>query len=162
MTVMYAQQLSRRLCTSTTRPAILRTWRSLVARGHRKMRTRPSILITDNDEHVLLRLEHLLETAGFDTTVTWRVDEAHQLLRQRSYDLIVVGHYPPNLDAARILRQVGAQGRPACIVLHPPERFPFDAEYFYSLGAHAVLSRWGPELAERVRQLFPPAQATST
>jgi hypothetical protein len=27
--------------------------------------------------------------------------------------------------------------------------------------AHAVLSKWGPEVAERVRQLFPPAQASA-
>jgi DNA-binding response OmpR family regulator len=39
------------------------------------MRIRRSILVLDHDEDVLLRLEHLLETKGFDTTVTWRFDE---------------------------------------------------------------------------------------
>jgi CheY-like chemotaxis protein len=105
------------------------------------MPTRPSILIADYDEDVLLRLEHLLETAGFDTTVTWCAREIQRLLQQRAYDLVVIGHYPPNIDAARILRQVTGETGPACIVLHHPERFPFDAEYFYSLGASAVLSR---------------------
>jgi len=128
---------------------------------HKVMLTRPAILITDHDEDVLLRLQHLLETAGCDTTVTWRADEVRDLMRQREYDLVIVGHCPPQLNAASILRQVGAECQSACIVLHAPERFPFDAEYFYSLGADAVLSKWGPELAQRVRQLFPPAQASA-
>jgi CheY-like chemotaxis protein len=125
------------------------------------MQSRRSILVADNDEDVLLRLEHLLETAGFDTTVTWRLDDVRQLIEQRNYDLVVIGHYPPALDATRVLRQVTGDRRPACIVLHPPERYPLDAEYFYSLGAEAVLSKWGTEVAERVRQLFPPAQVSA-
>jgi CheY-like chemotaxis protein len=123
--------------------------------------TRRSILVVDHDEDVLLRLEHLLETAGFETTVTWRLDDVCHLIDQRRFDLVVIGHHPPHLDASRVLRFTDGDGRPPCIVLHPPERFPFDADYFYSLGAHAVLSKWGPEVAERVRQLFPPAQASA-
>jgi CheY-like chemotaxis protein len=125
------------------------------------MGLRRSILVLDHDEDVLLRLEHLLETAGFDTTVTWRLDEVRQFIEQKRFDLVVIGHHPPHLDASRVLQLTGGGRRPACIVLHAPERFPFDAEYFYSLGAHAVLSKWGPEVAERVRQLFPPAQASA-
>ncbi len=124
-------------------------------------RMRPSILIADNDEDVLLRLEHLLETAGFDTTITWRLDEVQRLLKLRTYDLIVIGHCPPQLDVARVLRQISSLRRPLCIVLYSQERFPFDAEYFYSLGAHAVLSKWSAEIATRVRQLFPPAEASA-
>ena len=129
--------------------------------GETPMGTRRSILVLDHDEDVLLRLEYLLETAGFDTTVTWRLDEVRQFIEQRRFDLVVIGHHPPHLDASRVLQLTGGGRRPACIVLHAPERFPFDAEYFYSLGAHAVLSKWGPEVAERVRQLFPPAQASA-
>jgi CheY-like chemotaxis protein len=115
------------------------------------------ILVVDHDEDVLLRLEHLLETAGFETTVAWRLDEVRHRLDRDSFDLLVIGHHPPSLDAGRVLQLANGSQRPPCIVLHPPERFPCDAEYFYSLGAHAVLSKWGPEVAERVRQLFPPA-----
>ena len=125
------------------------------------MGTRRSILVVDHDEDVLLRLEHLLETAGFDTTVTWRLDEVRHLIDQRRFDLVVIGHHPPHLDASRVLRLTGGDRRTPCIVLYPPERFHFDAEYLYSLGAHAVLSKWSPEVSERVRQLFPPAQASA-
>jgi DNA-binding NtrC family response regulator len=124
------------------------------------MSARRSILVVDHDEDVLLRLEHLLETAGFDTTVTWRLDDVRQLIERRQFDLVVIGHHPPNLDGSRVLQLTEGDRRPPCIVLHPPERFPVDAEYFYSLGAHAVLSKC-PEIAERVRQLFPPAQASA-
>ncbi len=115
------------------------------------------ILIIDHDEDWLIRLEHLLETAGFATTVTWRADHLKDLLARSSYDLVVIGHHPPGMDAAAVLRHRTGRPRPACIVLHPHE-YPFEAEYFYSLGAHAVISKWSPDVAERVRQLFPPAE----
>ena len=121
----------------------------------------PRILVIDDDEDVLLRLEHLLETAGFQTTVTWRLEDVRHRLDRNSFDLVVIGHHPPHLDAGRVLQLADSKQRPPCIVLHPPERFPCDAAYFYSLGAHAVLSKWGPEVAERVRQLLPPAQASA-
>jgi len=122
------------------------------------MQTR--ILVVDDDEDVLIRLEHMLETAGFETTITWRLDEVCHRLDRDNFDLVVIGHHPPHLDAGRVLQLADGNQRPPCIVLHPPERFPCDAKYFYSLGAHAVLSKWGPEVAERVRQLF-PAKATA-
>ena len=84
------------------------------------MGIRRSILVLDHDEDVLLRLEHLLETAGFDTTVTWRLDEVRQFIEQRRFDLLVIGHHPPNLDASRVLQLTGGDRRPACIVLHSP------------------------------------------
>ncbi len=122
---------------------------------------RPTILIVDHDEDVLLRLEHLLETAGFETTISWRLEQAQDYIEKNKFDLVVVCHYPPVLDAAGVLRRAASTRRSPCIVLHAPERFPFDAEYFYSLGAHSVLSKWAPEIEERVRQLFPPAEASA-
>ncbi len=129
--------------------------------GPQGTRKRPTILIVDHDEDVLLRLEHLLETAGFETTISWRLEQAEDFIEKNRFDLVVVGHYPPALDAAGVLRRAAGTQRSPCIVLHAPERFPFDAEYFYSLGAHAVLSKWAPEIAERIRQLFPPAEASA-
>jgi hypothetical protein len=38
---------------------------------------------------------------------------------------------------------------------------PFDTEHFYSLDAHAVLSKWGPDIVEHTRQLFSPAPASA-
>jgi DNA-binding response OmpR family regulator len=123
------------------------------------MHSQRSILIVDHDEDLLLRLEHLLESAGFATTVTWRADHLNDLLTNSTYDLVVIGHHPPDMDAARVLRHAACGPRPACIVLNPQDQYPFEAEYFYSLGAHAVMSKWSPEIAERVRQLFRPAES---
>lgn len=115
-----------------------------------------SILILDHDEDVLLRLEHLLETAGFDTTVTWRADEIAQLLADRKYDLLVIGHHPPETDAGAVARQAASRCLP-WIVLAGAREYPFQEQYFYALGAHAVLGKWATGLAECVRQLFPAA-----
>jgi CheY-like chemotaxis protein len=79
------------------------------------------ILVVDHDEDVLLRLEHLLETAGFETTVAWRLDEVRHRLDRDSFDLLVIGHHPPSLDAGRVLQLANGSQRPPCIVLHPPQ-----------------------------------------
>ncbi len=118
---------------------------------------RHSILILDHDEDVLLRLEHLLETAGFDTTVTWCPDESARLLAQRQYDLLIIGHHPPQIDAAAIMKEAESRRVP-CIVLDSAADYPFQEQYFYTLGAHAVIRRWASDLATRVFQLFPAAE----
>ncbi len=118
---------------------------------------RHSILIADHDEDVLLRLEHLLETAGFDTTVTWRADEVIRLLAQREFDLLIIGHHPPEIDAATIMREAVARRLP-WIVLDSAAEFPFQEQYFYKLGAHAVLRKWASDVGTYVSQLFPTAE----
>ncbi len=122
---------------------------------------RHSILILDHDEDVLLRLEHLLETAGFDTTVTWRADEVAQLLCNREYDLLIIGHHPPEMDASEVARQAASHRLP-WIVLDGAREYPFQEQYFYTLGAHAVLGKWAAGLAERVRQLFLAAESAAS
>ncbi len=122
---------------------------------------RHSILILDHDEDVLLRLEHLLETAGFDTTVTWRADDMEGLLAQREYDLVIIGHHPPEMDAGAVAKYAASRRVP-WIVLDGAREYPFQEQYFYTLGAHAVLGKWASGLAERVRQLFPAAESAAS
>lgn len=50
-----------------------------------------TVLIVDNDEIALIELERVLEGAGFNTTTTWDVNEAVQLLSTTDYDHILVG-----------------------------------------------------------------------
>ena len=76
------------------------------------------ILVVDHDEDVLLRLEHLLETAGFDTTVTWRLDDVRHLMEQRNFDLVVVGHHPPSL-ARNLGHSNGKVFRTSGMILNP-------------------------------------------
>ena len=48
-----------------------------------------TVLIVDNDESALIEIERVLEDAGFNTTTTWDVSEADQLLRSNNYDHIL-------------------------------------------------------------------------
>ncbi|MGH9523897.1 MAG: hypothetical protein ACRD3E_15335 [Terriglobales bacterium] len=117
------------------------------------MTHRWKILIVDQHEEVLLRLEHALETAGFDTTLAWHSDAFHRYFIEQEYDLVIIGHRPPEIDAGEILRLMG-DSRVQRIVLNGPERHPFEEEYFYKLGAHSVLPKYHADLAERVKESF--------
>lgn len=108
------------------------------------------ILIVDQHEDVLLRLEHALETAGFETTVAWHADAFHRFFIEHEYDLVIVGHRPPDIDAAEILRLL-AGTRAQRIVLNGPERHPFEDQYVYRLGADAVLPKDDIDLAGQVK-----------
>jgi len=72
------------------------------------------ILVLDFDESTLIRLEQFLEEAGFDTTTTWDINEALLLLETKSFDLIVVGDHPPEIDAYAMLC------RPQTVARHVP------------------------------------------
>lgn len=103
---------------------------------------RQKTLILHHDEIALLDLEHTLETQGCDTTSTWDLREAVALLRAKPFELLVVAHHPPEIDAAVVLR--AARGAPdlESIVLLPRLLHPFEQEHFAFLGASAVVTQW--------------------
>lgn len=115
------------------------------------MSNRWKILIVDHDEEVLLRLEHALETNGFETTLAWHSDAFHRFFIEQEYDLVIIGHRPPEIDAAEILRLL-ADSPVQRIVLNRDLRYPFEDDFFYRLGAHAVLSKSGAAMTEQVRE----------
>ena len=121
------------------------------------MADRCKILILDREEDVLLQLEHVLETAGFDTTVAWHTDAFYRYFAENEYDLYIVGHRPPETDAAEVLKTIAYRNVPS-IVLQGPARIPLQEEYFHSLGAHAVLSKWDARVAECVRRTLPAGE----
>lgn len=51
-------------------------------------------LIVDCDEDVLVALQHMLEGAGIDTTITWDHTEARTLLGNQPFDILLVGDHP--------------------------------------------------------------------
>lgn len=118
------------------------------------MADRWKILILDREEDVLLRLEHVLETAGFDTTVAWHTDAFYRYFTENEYDLYIIGHRPPETNAAEVLKTIANRHTP-CIVLNSHPRFPMQEEYFHALGAHAVLSKWDARVTECVRKALP-------
>ena len=63
------------------------------------------VLIADIDPDTLITLQHILEDAGVDTTVTWDEAEARRLLRTTSFDLLLLGDHPPEFRPEAVLRE---------------------------------------------------------
>lgn len=119
------------------------------------------ILILDVEEDALLTLQHTLENAGADTTITWDETEARQLVERKPFDLIIVGDHPPEIRAESILHDSSFQGaRHPCLILlgHVLER---DIEHFRRLGAMGVIPKREPlRVLEQVRKHWSPETVT--
>ena len=60
------------------------------------------VLILDCDPDVLTLLQHVLESAGVDTTITWNHSEARELAKNVFFDVILVGDYAPEFTVEAI------------------------------------------------------------
>jgi CheY-like chemotaxis protein len=111
------------------------------------------VLILDADEDTLITLQHVLEDAGVDTTITWDENEARQLVERTPFDLIVLGDHPPEIKADTILRDFNLHNAfHPCLILREIV-FESDIEYFRQLGALAVIPKRDPtEVLEQVRK----------
>lgn len=121
----------------------------------------PRVLILDTDPDVLITLQQVLEHAKLDTTITWDEAEARQLLHTRSFDLVLIGDHPPEVDALAILRDFGCPGIHSSLILR--ERvLENDTEYFCGLGAMGVVARRNPlAVLEQVTRALSPFKTTS-
>lgn len=84
---------------------------------------RKTILIVDDDEKVLIDLEHLLEDQGYNTTTAWSGREALQLLQSRSFDFVLLDGDLPDLTREELMRQAQQRSKSHWIVLRPQTRF---------------------------------------
>jgi CheY-like chemotaxis protein len=111
------------------------------------------VLIVDSDPDTLITLQHLLEDAGLDVTITWDETEARRLIECEIFDLILLGDHPPELDAATLLRAVSTPGASYRSLILRGNVFEKDIEQFRRLGAIAVVPKRDPFLVlEEVRK----------
>lgn len=104
--------------------------------------SREKILILDRDERVLIDLERVLEDEGFETTTTWDLQEALDLLACWDFDLLLVGDHPPEVRSAELLKTLRSRHiSTPCIVLQTTACYPFENQYLCWLGAHAVMPK---------------------
>ena len=96
------------------------------------------VLILDTDPDALITLQHRLEQAQIDTTITWDGVEACQLLGTAPFDLILIGDHPPELDAATILDALSFRGTCPPVLILRAVIDEKDAECFRRLGAIGV------------------------
>ena len=123
------------------------------------MEKRRRALLLDTDPDTLITLQHALEEADIDATVTWDEKEACQLVEAMPFDLILVGDHPPELNAAAILDEFSLRGTfPPVLILRGifGEK---DAEYFRRLGAIGVVpKRDALAVLEHVTRALAPVQ----
>ena len=68
------------------------------------------VLILDSDPETLINLQRVFQDAEIDATITWDQTEAPQSLETLRYDIILIGHHPPELDAAAVLDGLSLHG----------------------------------------------------
>jgi CheY-like chemotaxis protein len=115
---------------------------------------RTCVLVVDIDDQFLIAIERLLENQGFNTTTTWDPNEALERLSSQPFEVVLVGHHPPELHASDILQHIQRSGQSAaCFVLQPAARIFSDLRFFLSQGARGVLcKRDHADIAEEVRK----------
>lgn len=119
------------------------------------MRTqRKKILIVDNDEAVLIALERALEEQGYETVTAWNLPEGLELMEAGSFDALLVGDHPPDLNCERLLKELRRYNIwTPCVVMHSAARHPFSEQYLQYLGAHGVACKWNDkEVLEEVQK----------
>lgn len=123
------------------------------------MQKRHKALLLDTDPDTLITLQHALEEADIDATVTWDEMEACQLIEATPFDLILVGDHPPELNAAAILDDLSLRGTCPPVLILKGIFGKKDAEYFHRLGALGVVPKRDPlaVLAQVTKALAPMA-----
>jgi CheY-like chemotaxis protein len=125
---------------------------------------RKRLLVVDDDEQMLIALERLLEDAGYDTTTAWSGQEALRLLRQRSFDFILLDDYLPGVTTEEILRQLQRMPGKAPVVIMQSSTLPDDLAANYArLGACYFLRKREPkEIVNLVDKYFSHSHALPT
>lgn len=103
------------------------------------------ILIVDNDEDFLTRLQISFEDRNYQTTVAWGGREVLTELQSQRFDLILLSDYLPDISFEKFWQDFGRLAGSACVALlesNPPVE-PMDRRYVQA-GGHCVLSKSAP------------------
>jgi CheY-like chemotaxis protein len=119
----------------------------------------PRVLILDIDPDSLIALQHVLEGADLDSTITWDEAEACQLLANAAFDLIIIGDHPPELNPATILYHLRSRATSAPVLILRGITGDKDTDNFRRLGAVGVVSKRNPlAVLEQVKQTLASTQ----
>ncbi|HEV2494925.1 MAG TPA: response regulator [Terriglobia bacterium] len=125
---------------------------------------RKRVLVVDDDERVLIALEALLETEGYDTTTAWSGREALRLLRSGGFDLVLLDDFLGDVTSEEILRQLMKVSARIPVLVMQTAGLSDDAAARYArLGAHYFVSKGQPEeVASVVRDYLTHSKALPT
>jgi len=68
--------------------------------------TKHSILLVEDELSMLLGMQHALSQAGYEVATAGEAETAQQLLRQRSFDLIITDLRLPGMDGMQLLESI--------------------------------------------------------
>lgn len=108
------------------------------------MQKRRRALLLDTDPDTLITLQHALEQADIDATVTWDEVEACQLIETAPFDLILIGDHPPEINATAVLDVLSLRGMCPPVLIFRGIFGEKDAEYFRRLGAIGLVPKRDP------------------
>lgn len=121
------------------------------------------LLILDIEPDRLIALKRELEEAYMDATITWDEAEVCQLLGTGSFDLLLISHHPPELDAAAILNDLSFRGTCPPVLILLDVRGEKGAEYFHRIGAAGVVSKLDQRaILEQVTKTLGPTRLKQT
>jgi CheY-like chemotaxis protein len=103
---------------------------------------RVRILIIDDDENVLMSLEHVLEGEGYSTSTAWSGREALRLLGKAEFDLLLIDEHLPDLEVSDLCRSLQDTRPQAQRLLMRP--LPGGAEQVPLPGMQASVCKWQP------------------
>ena len=121
-----------------------------------KQPAKKKILVIDDDESVLISLECLLESEGYETTTAWSGQEGLSLLRSKRFDLVLLDDYLRDIGHEEIFSEIREMVVQPLVILTESALTPEVRSYFIELGAVAVVGKWNPceEIAAEVRKCF--------
>jgi CheY-like chemotaxis protein len=119
------------------------------------------ILIADNDETVLIALEHILENGGYATCTALSHAEVAKLVGRENFDLCVMDDYLSDQDSVEVLAGFREAGKsPLVVVTYNRFPSPHQERQFRSLGVSAFVNKKAHrELVDIVSQLLEPMPA---
>lgn len=116
------------------------------------------VLIADNDEDVLVALEHALESGGYTTATALSQDQISKLLTEEEFDLCVLDDCLSDNDSIGVLAEFQEPGK-GSIVIVTYHRFPeaHQETQLRALGVRAFVNkRAHSELVDIVSTLLEP------
>jgi len=117
------------------------------------------ILVIDDDEHVLISLEGLLETEGYETRTAWSGKEGLELLRSQKFDLVLLDDYLWDIEHEEILKEIQRMEIQPLVILTESAPLPEARRRYTDLGACATIGKWAPsdEIVAEIRKCFTKA-----
>lgn len=114
------------------------------------------ILVIDDDESILISLEGLLETEGYETTTAWSGQEGLSLLRSQKFDLVMLDDYLRDIEYEEIFKEIQALEIQPPVILTESAPMSEARRYYFDLGACAIIGKRAPgeEVVAEVRKCF--------